>query len=481
MAAQISLAMPYILMNENETGIRLGTSIIKNRFEIMAGCSKRNRLSRSLALDLLDVAVRSADPFKAVSRVLRRADSSVKVGDKRISVGGRVIVVGAGKASGRMAEAVESILGNMVSEGLIIVPRGTSSKYKLRKIRLLEGDHPQPSQESVKGAGEVVRAVSGLGRSDLVISLISGGGSSLMCLPCEGITLEDKIATTKALLMAGATIKEFNTVRKHLSAVKGGMLARAAYPAKIVNLLISDVPGDREEIIASGPMCPDPSTFEEALKVLRLRGLIGKLPSTVVERIEKGARHEVPETPKPADKIFRNTMTKIVAGGSISLKSMARMCKEKGWTALELGSALEGEAREVGTVLASIGIELAKKVRRKPIVALAAGETTVTVRGNGKGGRNQELALSASIKLEGVQGVTLASIGTDGIDGITEVAGAVVDGETAGRILDAGIDPREALGRNDSYNALKPVQSLIYTGPTGTNVSDVMVIAATPI
>ncbi|MBO3803449.1 MAG: glycerate kinase, partial [Candidatus Brockarchaeota archaeon] len=370
--------------------------------------------------------------------------------------------------------------GDAISDGVVLVPRGTGGRYGLRRIRLLEGDHPQPSRESVEGAKEVVKAVSNLKGSDLVISLISGGGSSLMCLPCEGISLEDKVATTRALLKAGATIKEFNTVRKHLSAVKGGMLARAAYPAKVVNLLISDVPGDREEVIASGPMCPDPSTYEEALGVLRSRGLLGNLPCSVEERIERGARREIPETPKPGDAVFRNVVTKIVAGGRMSMKAMARRCREKGWAVLELGSSIEGEAREVGTVLASIGIELATRARGRPLVALAAGETTVTVRGNGKGGRNQELALSASMKLEGVQGVALASMGTDGIDGVTDAAGAVVDGETARRIRDAGIDPKDALGRNDSYSALVPVKSLIYTGPTGTNVSDVMVIAATP-
>ncbi|MGQ9514177.1 MAG: glycerate kinase type-2 family protein [Thermoproteota archaeon] len=454
--------------------------MIINRSDILEGSSRRNRPARKIALDLLELGIESADPYKAVLRALKRVGRSIRIDSKRLGIEGLIIVIGAGKASGRMAEAVESILGDDISDGIVIVPRGTSGRYDLRKIRLFEGDHPQPSYESVKGAREVVRLVSGLDERDLVISLISGGGSSLMCLPSEGITLEDKIETTRALLKAGATIREFNTVRKHLSAVKGGMLAKTTYPAKVLNLLISDVPGDLEEIIASGPMCPDPSTFEDALRVLKIRGLLSKLPSSIEERIRRGALHEIPETPKPSDKVFKNVVTKIVASGKISMKSMVRMCKREGWRTLELGSSIEGEAREVGTVLASIGIELATKVGRRPIVALAAGETTVTVKGDGKGGRNQELALSAAIKLEGVKGLAVASMGTDGIDGVTDAAGAIVDGDTVKKIFDAGIDPREALDRNDSHNALKPFKSLIYTGPTGTNVSDIMVIVATP-
>jgi len=453
---------------------------ILNRQELLSKCSSRNRLSRSIALNLLEQAVMSADPYMAIRNVLKLKGDFVQIGKDRIRLRGHVIVVGAGKASGGMAAAIESILGDKVDDGAVIVPKGTASSYSLQRIRLLEGDHPQPSKDSVEAAKAVVKEVSGLNEEDLVISLISGGGSSLMCLPSEDIPLEDKIATTRALLRSGATIMEFNTVRKHISAVKGGMLAKAAYPASVINLLISDVPGDREEVIASGPMCPDPSTFDDAMRVLSLRGLLGHLPASVEGHITRGVQHQIPDTPKPSDKVFRSVITKIVAGGKIALNSMELVCRRKDWRAVVLTSCLEGEAREVGTVLASIGIELGSRVAKRPMVVLASGETTVTIRGDGRGGRNQEVALSAAIKLSGTEGVTVASMGTDGVDGVTDAAGALVDGRTYDAVLDSGLNPREALNRNDSYTTLKPVQSLIFTGPTGTNVSDIIVIVAAP-
>lgn len=453
---------------------------ILNRQELLSNCSGKNRLARSITLHLLEQAVRSADPDAAVRNVLRVKGDHIRIGGEGVELSGRVIVIGAGKASGRMATAIESIMDDRIDEGTVIVPKGTASSHGLRRIRLREGDHPQPSRDSVEAAKAVIGAVSGLSEGDVVISLISGGGSALMCLPSEDIPLEDKIATTKALLRSGATIVEFNTVRKHISAVKGGMLARAAYPARVVNLLLSDVPGDREEIIASGPLCPDPSTFDEAMRVLKLRGLVGAIPDSVEGHIIKGIRGQIPETPKPDDKAFRHVITKVVAGGRMALRSMERLCRKSNWGVNALTSCMEGEAREVGTVLASIGIELGSKGGNRPKVVLASGETTVTIRGDGRGGRNQELALSAAIKLWGNQGVTVASMGTDGIDGVTDAAGALVDGRTFDEIIGLGLNPRDALNRNDSYTALRSAHSLIFTGPTGTNVSDIMVIVAVP-
>jgi len=453
---------------------------ILNRQELLSSYSGRNRLIRSIALQLLEQAVRSADPDAAVRNALRVKGDYIRIGRERIGLSGRVIVIGAGKASGRMATAIEFIMGDRIDGGTVIVPKGTASSYSLRRIQLLEGDHPQPSKDSVEAARAVIRTVSGLNEGDVVISLISGGGSALMCLPSEDIPLEDKIATTKALLGSGATIVEFNTVRKHISAVKGGMLARAAYPARVVNLLLSDVPGDREEIIASGPMCPDTSTFDEAMRVLRLRNLVGRIPDSVEGHITRGIQGQIPETPKPNDMAFRHVITKVVAGGKLALRSMGQVCRKRNWGVNVLTSCMEGEAREVGTVLASIGIELGSKVVNRPTVVLASGETTVTIRGDGKGGRNQEVALSAAIKLWGNQGITVASMGTDGIDGVTDAAGALVDGRTFDAVIDSGLNPRDALNRNDSYTALRPARSLIFTGPTGTNVSDIMVIVAAP-
>jgi glycerate 2-kinase len=451
-----------------------------NRQELLSNCSVRNRLARSIALHLLEKAIRSADPETAVRNALRAKGRYVRIGREVVGLRGRVIVIGAGKASGRMATAIQSIMGDSIDGGVVIVPKGTARGYKLRKVQLLEGDHPQPSEDSVEAAKAVIGAVRGLSAGDVVISLISGGGSSLMCLPSEDVPLEDKIATTRALLRSGATITEFNTVRKHISAVKGGMLARASHPARVINLLLSDVPGDREEIIASGPMCPDPSTFDDAMRILKLRGLWGHLPPSVEGHIASGVEHHIPDTPKPSDEIFRNVITRVVAGGKMSLRSMEQMCRGSTWRAIVLTSCIEGEAREVGTVLASIGIELGSGATKRPVVALAAGETTVTMRGEGKGGRNQEVALSASIKLRGTEGVAVASMGTDGIDGVTDAAGALVDGRTCDAVLNAGLNPRDSLNRNDSYAALRPARSLIFTGPTGTNVSDVMVVVAVP-
>jgi len=453
---------------------------IANRQELLSECSNRERLARAITLQLLERAIRSADPYAAIRGVLRRRGESIQIDSVSVGLRGRVVVVGAGKASGRMAAAIESLLGDKISEGAVIVPKGTASGYGLRRIGLLEGDHPQPSKDSFEAAKAVIEAVSGLREVDVVMSLISGGGSALMCLPSEDIPLEDKIETTKALLGSGATIAEFNTVRKHISAVKGGMLARAAYPARVVNLLVSDVPGDREEIIASGPMCPDPSTFDDAMRVLSLRGLVGRIPDSVEGHLTRGIQGQIPETPKPNDRAFHHVITKVVAGGKIALRSMGQVCRKRNWGVNVLTSCMEGEAREVGTVLASIGVEMGGTVLNRPTVALASGETTVTIRGDGRGGRNQEVALSAAIKLWGNRGVTVASMGTDGIDGVTDAAGALVDGRTFGAVIDSGLNPRDALNRNDSYAALRPAHSLIFTGPTGTNVSDIMVIVAVP-
>ncbi len=451
---------------------------IKNFNELVSVKQEENAEARRIALTLLEEGLRRADPKEAVREHLKIEDEKVVVDDEELSLVSidKIYVIGAGKASGKMAEAIEEILGSKIHGGTVIVPRGT--KVKLHRIEVIEGSHPIPSAKCIEGAMKILEIARKAGKKDLIIALISGGGSSLLTLPAENLTLNDIIETTKILLKCGADIKEINAVRKHISKIKGGQLAKAAYPAKIISLIISDVVGDPIDAIASGPTAPDPTTFRDAWEVLEKYNIADSVPPRVKERIIKGLSGNIPETPKPGDPAFFNVKNLVIASNIKSLKAMSNIAGKLGLNSIILTSQIEGEARHVGLVIASILKEIHSNEQpiKPPAVVIAGGETTVTVTGNGIGGRNQELALSAATSIKKLRGVVLASIGSDGIDGITNAAGAIVDGETIVRAERLGLNPNKFLVNNDSYTFFKRIgKSLIFTGYTGTNINDLIV------
>jgi len=419
-------------------------------------------MSRNLrrhALAIFRAALAAADPAGAVIRHLRARDYS------RFR---SIYVVGAGKAGASMARAAERVLGRRIAAGFVNVK--DAGGVKLRRIELHPSGHPLPDQAGVEGATRIAEIAAAAGKGDLVLCLISGGASALLPLPADPVTLAEKQATTQLLLACGATIHEINAVRKHLSRIKGGQLARLAAPAAVEALLLSDVVGDDLDVIGSGPTAPDASTYATALAVLEKYGLSQRVPATVLERLTAGAS----ETPKPGDPLFRHVRNVLVGNNRLALDAAARQARELGYRTLVLASEIQGETREIARMHAAIAREVASANRpaRPPACLISGGETTVTLRGNGKGGRNQEFVLAAALDLAGVSDVVVFSAGTDGTDGPTDAAGAIADGDTLRR----GPDAREALDRNDSYHYFQRLNDLIVTGPTGTNVMDVRVL-----
>ena len=392
---------------------------------------------------------------------------------------GKVFVVGAGKAGAAMARGVEEVLGERIAGGLVVVKDGhTDTKgVALSRIRLAEASHPVPDERGALHTAEILQLVEGAGEGDLVLCLISGGGSALLTAPAEGVTLEDVQATTNLLLRAGATINELNAVRKHLSAMAGGQLARRAAPARVVSLILSDVTGSPLDVIASGPTAPDPTTFGEALGVIERYGLHAQLPMSVRQRLQMGAKGEIEETPKSGDSLFEKVENRLVASNVLAVEAAVERARELGLDALVGSTFIEGEAREVGRALAGVAKEIAVYGRpvKRPGCVIFGGETTVTVRGDGVGGRNTELALGAALALDGWGAdLIVASLATDGGDGLSPSAGGIIDGTTIERGRSMGLDANAALARNDSYTYLSALGDAFMTGPTGTNVNDVM-------
>jgi hydroxypyruvate reductase len=422
-----------------------------------------NRILRRHAHAIFQAALAAADPAGAVERHLKRRNTS------RFR---NVYAIGAGKAGASMAQAAERVLGRRITAGLVNVKYGYVAK--LRRIELNECGHPVPDDRGVAGAERIARIAAGAGKDDLVVCLISGGASALLPLPAEGITLEEKQATTRLLLASGANIHEFNAVRKHISRIKGGQLARLAAPATVESLLLSDVIGDSLDVIGSGPTAPDASTFAGAVEILDRYGIRGRVPAPVRERLEQGARGEIPETPKPDDPVFTRVRNTIVGSNRLALAAAASRARSLGYRTLVLSSEIQGEAREIARMHAAIACEVARAGRpvKPPACIITGGETTVTLHGDGLGGRSQEFALAAAIDIAGLDNVVVFSAGTDGTDGPTGAAGAVADGETLGRKPDA----RRYLERNDSYHYFESLGDLVITGPTNTNVMDVCIV-----
>jgi glycerate 2-kinase len=378
-----------------------------------------------------------------------------------------------------MAAAAESVLGSRISDGLAV---SNAPGPPLARIRLILTGHPLPDTRGVQAAAAVETLVRGLTADDLVLVLLSGGASALLPAPVAGVTLGNKSAVTSQLMRAGAGIAELNTVRKHLSRLKGGGLARAAAPARVAALALSDVVGDDLSTIASGPTVPDPSTFADALRVLRERGVLETMPRAVRRHLEAGARGEIAETPKPGDRTFRRVRTHVIGSNRLSVEAAAREARRQGFRALVLTTRLEGESREVARALVAILRECVDSGRPAalPVCLLAGGETTVTVRGEGRGGRNQEMAVAAVRPLSAFPvHAVMAALATDGIDGASEAAGGIADRMSLERATLLGLAPPESfLSANDSTGFLAPLGDLIVTGPTGTNVVDLAVLLA---
>lgn len=434
---------------------------------------------RQAAGEIFQAALDAANPRTAIQRHLRRDKETLVVdGEVYDLEGRRIYVVGAGKATGLMAAALEEVLGDRIDDGIVVVKDGHA--LPLRRLRILEASHPIPDERGVQATAAMLALLAQTQPEDLVIVLVSGGGSALLPAPVAGTHLAEKQAVTGELIKCGATIEEINTVRKHCSRVKGGQLARAIWPASALTLVLSDVIGDRLDVIASGPTAPDPTTFHDALEVLRRYGLQDRIPTSIGQYLDRGARGEVPETPKPGDVCFTKMRHRIVGNNVQALLAGRERAASLGFHVLFLTSTLQGESREAARVLAAFLLEIRRSGHPIPPPAclLLGGETTVTVRGRGKGGRNQELTLAVALAIAGEQDLLVFSAGTDGSDGPTDAAGAVADGETCSRAKQAGLDPLRALEDNDSYHFFHGLGDLIKTGPTFTNVMDVTLLLA---
>ena len=413
-------------------------------------------MQEKLLRDMFAAAVDAAQP----SETLRHFLPSVPAG--------RTVVIGAGKASAAMARAFEAAWTGPIDQlsGLVVTRYGYA--VPCEHIEIVEASHPVPDAAGEAAAKRILDTVSNLSSDDLVVCLISGGGSSLLSLPAEGLTLQDKQQINMALLKSGANIKEMNCVRKHLSAIKGGRLARACAPAKVVSLMISDVPDDNLDVIASGPTVPDPTTFADAM------GIINKYritePANIVDHLKLGAD----ETPDVTDTVFDNSESHLIATPQFSLQAAAKVAQSAGYTPMILGDSIEGEAREVAIVLAAIAKQVIRHQQpvKLPCVLLSGGETTVTVKGNGRGGRNAEFALALCVALEGVPNVHCLSADTDGIDGSEDNAGVLVTPDTLSQAKRQGLDAKVFLANNDGYSFFDQLDSLVVTGPTMTNVND---------
>jgi glycerate 2-kinase len=428
--------------------------------------------SGKITVQIFHAAVNEADPHDAVKH---------RCGDIRSLYldGGfeRLLVIGFGKAAPAMASALEESLGDIIDAGIIVTKYGHGVIREPGRIRIYEAGHPIPDENGLKASRQIIDLVEQADERTLVVALISGGGSSLFVSPCCGISLVEKQMTTDLLLKTGADIHELNSVRKHLSRVKGGRLVEIIRPATTVSLILSDVIGDYLDVIASGPTAPDPTTFSDALVVLAKYGLVRRVSESIAELLVKGRMGIIPETPKPGNPVFKKVTNMIIGNNRMALDAARKKAGELGFRADVLSAEISGEARGVGKWLAHKALAVKRTMEMQtPVCLISGGETTVYVTGSGKGGRNMELALSFAIEIEGVSGITLLSAGTDGTDGPTDAAGAVADGTTTAAARARGIDPETYLRDNDSYNFFAKIGGLFITGPTGTNVMDVQVV-----
>jgi glycerate 2-kinase len=430
---------------------------------------------------IFHAALQAVDPGEAIRTHVRRAGNQLQVADQMYDLRqfDAVSVIGVGKAGAAMAIAVEGLLGDRLRGGHVIVKYGHGGP--LTHVIVHEAGHPIPDEAGVRATRTLIDFVTGHGRHDLLLCLISGGGSALSPAPVEGITLAEKQEVTRRLLACGATIHEINALRKHISQIKGGQLARLAARATLITLVLSDVVGDALDVIASGPTVPDTSTFADCVEILHKYQLLDQVPTTIRRHLESGVSGAVPETPKPGDTVFARTQTVLIGRNLQALEAASRQAADLGYQPLILSSAIEGETREVAKVHAGIAREVLASGHpiAAPACILSGGETTVTLRGQGKGGRNQEFALALALDIDSIPGIAALSAGTDGTDGPTEAAGAVADWTTRARAELCGLHPRAALEHNDAYPFFERLGDLLITGPTQTNVMDVRIMLIT--
>ncbi|MHB0987985.1 MAG: glycerate kinase type-2 family protein [Bellilinea sp.] len=433
---------------------------------------------------VLDAALQAADPAAAVFRFLSRNGNQLTAGGRTYDLAGirRVFLIGAGKAGAPMAQAAAQILDDRLTGGAVIVKDG----YGLDEVRfpaslqIIEAGHPLPDERGAVATREILSLLSQADQSDLVLCLLSGGASALLTAPAAGITLIDLQQTVSVLLRSGADIGEINAVRKHLDGIKGGGLAQVAAPARVISFILSDVVGDSLDIIASGPTAPDPTTFEQALAVLHKYRLLEQLPPAIRLHLQRGAAGAATETLKPGDPLLEGVQNLLVGSNTMAAQAAADAASAAGFNTRVLTTTLQGEARLVGRLLAAAARDLAggQSVLQRPACLIAGGETTVTIRGDGIGGRNQELALAAVEAMSGLPGTLLVTLATDGGDGPTDAAGAVVSGETLARARALGLSPAEHLTRNDAYRFFDRLGDLLKPGPTHTNVNDLVLLFA---
>jgi glycerate 2-kinase len=446
--------------------------------------------SRKDALNIFQAGIAAADPYQAVKRCLFADDQHLKIllnlddlTQKRTGKWSKVHFIAFGKAACAMAKAAQEIIPAHLLPDFGIAVTNYENVAAIDNVKVIGASHPLPDEAGLNAALKCAERAIQAQQGELVLVLISGGGSALIPYPVNSITLQEKIATTDLLLACGATINEINCVRKHLSRLKGGGLARLAVPADLHALILSDVLGDELDAIASGPTVPDTSTYDDAIAVFTAKGIWDKVPANVQQHLEQGKLGKVPETPKPGDNVFKNTTHTLIGSNAISVQATLKSSKNLGYEAQLYNAHLCGEARNEAEKWAHYAKHLIDNGIDKPLALLAGGETTVTLKGNGRGGRNQEMALAFAIaaKQHGLTGHwTFLSGGTDGRDGPTDAAGGIVDQDTIKRMIQAGMDPLAMLDNNDSYTALKSSHDLLDTGATGTNVADLQVLLIQP-
>ena len=443
----------------------------------------RSNDMKNLRLDIrkiFDAGLKAADPGEAIRRTVKLTEKQLMIGDREYDLGSfdGVMVVGAGKAAASMTTALEGILGSYVTGGVITTKYGHGLALKV--VSVTEAGHPIPDESGVRGSERILNLLESAGERDLILCVISGGGSALLPMPAGDISLHDKRKTTQVLLDCGADIHEVNTIRKHISGIKGGRLAEAAFPGTLVTFMLSDVIGDDPDVIASGPTVPDRSTFRDCIKIVDKYDLGEKLPHSVIEYLKSGVQGTEPETPKPGDLVFDRSLALVIGSCALSVSSAKQKAVELGYDTIILSSCIEGETREVAKVHAAIAKEILKSGNpvSAPGCVISGGETTVTIRGDGLGGRNMEFVLATAIEIDGLGGVTVLSGGTDGTDGPTDAAGAIADGSTVQTARARGLDAANYLRNNDSYHFFEATGDLLITGPTMTNVMDLRIFLA---
>jgi glycerate 2-kinase len=455
--------------------------------------TENSEKTRALAWKIMNAALNAVEPGAAVRRHLHLAKGRLRIGESQgaeriydLNEFDRVLVVGGGKAGAPMAAAVNEVLGPRLAGGIVVVKHEhvLDDPTATGPIEIVEAGHPVPDEAGLQGAGRIAGLLRNTTNRDLVLCLISGGGSALMTSPIPGISLADLQSLTQVLLGCGATINEINTIRKHISQLKGGQLAQLASPAPVISLILSDVVGDPLEVVASGPTVPDPTTFGEAWSILERYGVLDDVPDSVTSHLSAGLNGSASDTPKPSVPVFDGVQNIIVGSNRLAAQAAATESQRLGFDTILLTTFLEGEAREVARAIAGLAKGLVRgetthssdRALLQPACLILGGETTVTLRGNGKGGRNQEMALAAALSVVDWDDILIAFLATDGTDGPTDAAGAFTDGSTVPRANRLGLDAEMYLAANDSYHFFEKLGDLIITGPTNTNVNDLALI-----